>query len=77
MTSQYLSSLRGDYLLEFEKCMHHKGKFEYHEVKVSKGTLKRFEVRGMVKIVDRRPNVYIVPDNIAGGFMKIHPEFVR
>lgn len=77
MTSQYLCSLRGDYLTEFEKCMHHKGKFEYHEVGVKPSTLKYLEWRKLVEVVGKRPNVYIVPKNIAEGFMKRFPDFVK
>ena len=77
MTSQYLRSLRGDYLNAFEKCMHYKGKFKYHEVGVNTSALKGLEWRGLVEIVARRPNVYIVPDNIAAGFMDRFPDFER
>ena len=77
MTSIYLKSLRGDYLEAFKSCMRQKGKFEYHHVGVKTSTLKRFEMRALVKVVGRRPNVYIVPAHIAEGFREMYPEFER
>lgn len=77
MTSQYISSLNGDRLKDFEKCMHHEGKFKYSDVDVNAQTLKYFRLRGLIEIVGERPKEYVVPDNITAKFMERFPDFMR
>ena len=74
MTSRYIRSLRGEPLEAFTRCMRQKGKFSYHHVNTKTGILKGLELRGLLKIEDRRPNVYVVPDDIAKGYMKRFPD---
>lgn len=74
MTSRYLTALRGEPLEVFARCMRQKGKFSYHHVNAKTGTLKGLELRGLLKITDHRPNVYVVPDDIAKGYIKRFPD---